>query len=158
MIIREAVQSELPDLSDLCLRSKAHWGYDTAFLEACREELTVKPDELVTTSIVVAEHGSRLAGIAQVSIENADADLLKLFVDPEHIGQGIGKALFQWAVREARRLGARRMTIEADPDAEGFYRRLGARVIGQAPSGSISGRFLPRLELPLDDQVSPRTI
>jgi hypothetical protein len=27
---------ELEALSDLCLRSKAVWGYDAAFLEACR--------------------------------------------------------------------------------------------------------------------------
>ena len=149
MIIREAAKSELPDLSDLCLRSKAYWGYDAAFLDACRQELTLKPDELDDTSIVVAEYGSRLAGIAQVSVENADCDLLKLFVDPEHIGRGFGKALFRWAVHEARRLGARRMTIEADPDALEFYRRLGARVIGRAPSGSSPGRFLPRLDYDL---------
>ena len=26
-------------LTALCMRSKAHWGYDAAFMHACREEL-----------------------------------------------------------------------------------------------------------------------
>ncbi len=37
------------------------------------------------------------------------------------------------------------MTIEADPDAAPFYRRLGARDTGLVPSGSIAGRWLPKL-------------
>ena len=41
------------------------------------------------------------------------------------------------------------MTIEADPDAAPFYRRIGARDVGTAPSGSIPGRELPLLELVL---------
>jgi hypothetical protein len=45
--------------------------------------------------------------------------------------------------------GAARMTIEADPDAAPFYRHLGARDIGLAPSGSIAGRVLPKLALDL---------
>jgi hypothetical protein len=42
-------------------------------------------------------------------------------------------------------MGARRVFIEADPDAAPFYRRMGARDAGLAPSGSIAGRMLPRL-------------
>jgi hypothetical protein len=41
------------------------------------------------------------------------------------------------------------MVIEADPDAVGFYRRLGAVDYGTAPSGSIPGRLIPRLKLRL---------
>ena len=151
MIIRPAAEHELPKLSNLCLRSKAHWGYDTEFLDACREELTLSPSELVATSVVVAESGTQLVGIAQVSVEGTDCDLLKLFVDPDHIGRGFGEALLKWAVQEGRRLGAQRMTIEADPEAEPFYRRMGAQTIGQVPSGSIPGRNLPLLAFQLTD-------
>jgi hypothetical protein len=41
------------------------------------------------------------------------------------------------------------MIIEADPDAAPFYRRLGARDAGLAPSGSIAGRMLPKLVVEL---------
>ncbi|MFM9861975.1 MAG: hypothetical protein ACKVRO_00070 [Micropepsaceae bacterium] len=57
--------------------------------------------------------------------------------------------LFTWVVDAARRLGSCTITIESDPGAAGFYRRMGARDAGLAPSGSIPGRFLPLLKLDL---------
>lgn len=41
------------------------------------------------------------------------------------------------------------MTIDADPGAADFYRRLGAIDDGVAASTVIPGRFLPRLKLDL---------
>ena len=41
---------------------------------------------------------------------------------------------------------ARAIGLDADPHAVGFYEHMGAKVIGEAPSGSIPGRMLPRME------------
>jgi GNAT superfamily N-acetyltransferase len=71
--------------------------------------------------------------------------LLKLFVEPEVLRKETGKALFTWATDIARRMGAHRMIIAVDPNAAPFYRRMGARDAGTAPSGSIPGRMLPKL-------------
>src|SRR3546814_14021028 len=38
--LRLAKSSECGSLSALALRSKAYWGYDSAFLQACRDDLT----------------------------------------------------------------------------------------------------------------------
>nr|WP_211354784.1 hypothetical protein [Stackebrandtia albiflava] len=38
---------------------------------------------------------------------------------------------------------------DADPGAEPFYRRMGAVRIGEAPSGSVPGRVLPRMTVRL---------
>jgi hypothetical protein len=38
------------------------------------------------------------------------------------------------------------MEIHSDPEAQGFYERMGARLIGKTPSGSIAGRLLPLLQ------------
>ena len=156
MRIRDARAAELPELSELCLRSKAVWGYDLAFIEACRAELTLRPEELETTGIAVAEDGRGIAGVVQVAIEGEQAELLKLFVDPARIGGGIGRMLFDWAVAAARRSGASRLVIESDPGAAAFYRRMGARDAGLAPSGSVPGRMLPRLSCDLRDSTPPR--
>jgi hypothetical protein len=51
------------------------------------------------------------------------------------------------AVDRARALGISRLLIDADPNADGFYARMGARRVGTVASGSIAGRELPRLEL-----------
>ena len=147
--LRTALRDELPDLSALCLRSKAVWGYDDAFLAACRTELTLRPDELQTTRIQVAERDAAVVGMVQVKVDGADADLLKLFVEPTLLGTGIGRLLLGWATTTASDLGAVRMMIEADPGAAPFYERMGARQDGFAPSRSIPGRMLPRLLLEL---------
>jgi GNAT superfamily N-acetyltransferase len=148
-VIRAPDVEELPALSELCMRSKAVWGYGADFMAACRTELTFVPGDLASSRIAVAARGESVLGVAQVRMAGRDADLQKLFVEPAALRGGVGKALFDWAIDAARELGASRLIIEADPDAAPFYRSLGARDIGLAPSGSIAGRMLPKLALDL---------
>ena len=149
LTIRAPTFDELSGLSDLCFRSKAVWGYDEKFMEACRGELSFRPRDLELTPIAVAELNGKSIGVAQIKVVEGEADLLKLFVEPSALRSGIGKALFAWAADVAKKLGATRLIIDADPDAAPFYRRMGAYDIGQAPSGSISGRVLPKLVMHL---------
>ena len=149
LTIRPPTIDELSGLSDLCFRSKAIWGYDEEFMEACRGELSLEPRDLELTSIAVAEHGGKPIGVAQLKVVDDEADLLKLFVDPNALRSGTGKALLAWATDVARKLGATRLTIESDPDAAPFYRRMGAYDVGQGPSGSVPGRMLPKLAMNL---------
>ena len=144
-VLRPPRVEELPALSALCLRSKAVWGYDRDFIEACRRELIIEPCDIRSSAIAVAEENGRLVGVAQMKVTGDEADLLKLFVEPTMLRAGVGTKLFHWAVSEAARMGAARMLIEADPDAAPFYRRMGARDCGLAASGSIPGRMLPKL-------------
>jgi GNAT superfamily N-acetyltransferase len=148
-VIRPPTIDELPALGDLCMRSKAVWGYDDKFMEACRAELSFDPLDLQMTVIAVAEECSNLIGVAQVRVADRQADLLKLFVEPGRLRSGIGKLLLAWAAGVARNMGATRLFIEADPDAAPFYRRMGAVDVGLAPSGSIPGRKLPKLAVDL---------
>ena len=149
LTIRSPTIDELSDLSDLCFRSKAAWGYDEEFMEACRSELSFEPRDLQLTPIAVAEHDGKPIGVAQVKVVDDEADLLKLFVEPSALRNGTGKALFAWATDVAKKMGATRLTIDADPDAAPFYRRMGAYDVGQAPSGSVPARMLPKLAMNL---------
>lgn len=148
-LIRAADIDELPALSGLCMRSKAVWGHDAAFLAACRAELSFHPDDLVSSRVAVAATADGILGVVQVRSAGSTADLAKLFVEPAAMRGGVGKALLAWAINAARAMEASVMTIEADPDAAPFYRRLGARDAGLVPSGSIPGRMLPKLVLEL---------
>jgi predicted N-acetyltransferase YhbS len=65
------------------------------------------------------------------------------------MGRGVGRALLRDAVDRARLAGARTLHIEADPYAEAFYLRFGARRVGEVPSGSLAGRMLPLLVVDL---------
>jgi GNAT superfamily N-acetyltransferase len=149
LTIRSPTLDELSALSDLCLRSKAVWGYDAAFIEACRRELSFDPRELDSTAIAVAEQDGTPVGVVQVKRAGDDADLLKLFIEPIALRGGVGRTLLAWAVEAATGMGAARLTIDSDPAAAPFYRRMGARDIGEAPSASIKGRMLPRLAIEL---------
>jgi len=149
LTIRTPTIDELPDLSDLCFRSKAVWGYDAAFMEACRAELSLEARDLHSTSIAVADDDGKPIGVAQVQVAGDEAVLLKLFVEPDALRTGVGRALLAWATDISKRMGATQLTIEADPDAAPFYRRMGAHNVGQAPSGSIPGRMLPKLAIDL---------
>lgn len=148
--LRPPTRQELSAISDLMFRSKAVWGYDQDFMEACRDELTLTHEQLDTSDICIAVDGDMLIGMAQVSIENGQADLAALFVDPDHKGTGAGRILFEWAVTSARKIcaenpGFSKMIIDADPFAAPFYRHMGAHDIGSTPSSAIPGRTLPQL-------------
>ena len=62
----------------------------------------------------------------------------------------MGRSLIAHAIAEARRRGAKRLTILSDPYAAGFYERNSARLIGHAPSDAIPGRSVPLYEVKLD--------
>jgi N-acetylglutamate synthase-like GNAT family acetyltransferase len=138
-------------LTELCLRSKALWGYDNEFMQACRGELTLTASTMRSSSswFQVAEIDGHVIGVAQVTVKGELAKLDKVFVEPTRLRSGAGKALFEWAANVARRAGTLTMVVEADPNAAGFYRRMGAIDDGTEPSGSIGGRLLPKLQLRL---------
>jgi GNAT superfamily N-acetyltransferase len=150
VVIRAAKPGEGQTLTALCVRSKAHWRYDAQFMKMSAVTLTVsEPDIAAGRVLVAADDGGAVLGVAAVFPEGETSDLDVLFVDPPAIGSGAGRALFDAAVALARRQGARRMTILADPNAAAFYERMGARFLRNAPSDAIPGRSLPFYEIDL---------
>ena len=150
--IRPASAGEARLLSDLALRSKAHWGYDADFLEACRAELTVSEDYIRGAPVFVLEEDGRVVGFYGLREQGTTLELLYLFVEPAAIGGGHGKRLWKHAVETASRLGFRQITIESDPYAEAFYLAMGARKVGEVSSTLRAGRRLPLLEFSLDPE------
>jgi GNAT superfamily N-acetyltransferase len=134
------------------VRSKAHWGYDDAFMKMSRASLTVSDVDIAAGRVLVAERQGLLFGVAKVE---ADGELGMLFVDSRALNRGVGRLLFDAAAALARRLGARRMTILADPNAAPFYARMGARFVSHAPSDAIPGRTLPLYEYDLTNKETP---
>ena len=147
--IRPAAPDEAGLLTALALRSKAHWGYDDAFMAACRDELTLADDEIVARRTHVAERAGRVLGFSTLEGAPPAGVVGMLFVEPEMIGQGVGGLLMRDLLGRARSLDFTTLTIDADPDAEPFYLAQGAVRVGTTPSGSIPGRVLPLLEIRL---------
>ena len=154
--IRTAKPGEGESLTALCMRSKAHWGYDAAFMRKCAAALLVSEASIAAGRVLVAtDDAGRTIGTVSVAEDGDAAELALMFVDPPAIGSGAGRTLFEAAVRLARRLGYRRMTILADPNAAPFYERMGARFVRNAPSDAIPGRTLPLYEYDLTAEGLP---
>lgn len=148
--IREARPDEAAMLSALAMRSKAHWGYDAEFLEACRADLTITPQEIAESVSLVCERKASVVGFSRVVLmDERTAELDSLFVDPSAIGTGAGKLLWERSVAAARDLGAQDLVLQSDPHAEGFYLSRGARRIGEVASALLPGRTLPLMHLDL---------
>lgn len=147
-LIRKATVEEAPLLSDLAFRSKAYWGYDDDFMEACRAELTLSPEKVLEHPTYVLEVGGKILGFYNLEhISGEEVELGYLFVEPRAIGNGYGGKLVQHARETARRLGYKFLTIQGDPNAGSFYENCGAKLVGNRPSASIAGRELPLFRL-----------
>ncbi len=147
--LRAARIDELAKLTELCLQSKAFWGYDEAFIHDCRNKLTFQPEDMERSQICVAEHNHTLLGVAQLLFTDEIAFLERLFVAPANLKTGIGKALFGWSINTAHRAGAKRLLIECDRHSAGFYQRMGAREEGSVESGAFPGQRVPRFNITL---------
>ncbi|MHB9146717.1 MAG: GNAT family N-acetyltransferase [Symbiobacteriia bacterium] len=147
--IRQARPSEAPRLSHLAFRSKAYWGYDDAFMNQCRDELSLSPAYIETNEVWVLEAGGQIAGFYAIAQRGQEASLDALFIEPASVRRGYGKALWQHAVQTAQQSGVHTLSIDSDPNAEAFYKAMGAVLVGQVPSGSIPGRLLPLLRFSL---------
>jgi GNAT superfamily N-acetyltransferase len=141
VFIRRPMQGEAYVLTSLVLRSKAYWGYSKEFLGSVERELTITEDYLKNAVAFIAESNCQPVGIVGLSLKRDELEFL--FIDPEHIGKGVGKILWDRFVLELHALDIRSFKILSDPGAESFYQKMGAKRIGMAMS---SVRMLPLLE------------
>lgn len=154
VVVRAGVPGDAGALSALALQSKAYWGYDEMFLEACQSELTLSAGD-AAEGVLVAEDDRHLLGFSRVTGWPPVGELNALFVDPPHIGTGVGRLLLRATIIAARHRGLEALEFDADPGAEPFYRSQGAVVVGRSPSGSVAGRVLPRMRLELVQRSDP---
>ena len=149
MLLRQAQLHEAEDLSNLCFQSKAYWGYGDAFMESCRQELTVTEAQISSDTVIVAQSQQELGGVAHLIVKGQKAMLDKLFIGPHFIGQGVGALLFEKIVDELKTLKEKSppsFQIISDPYAKGFYEKMGAHLIGTVLSDTWPDRDLPLFE------------
>jgi GNAT superfamily N-acetyltransferase len=152
MQIVRAKPEDAETLTEIAHTAKRHWGYPERWIESWRDILTMRPDFIAGNVAYSAIEAGRAVGFYLLTTEADGLHLDHLWIAPHAMGRGIGRALFEHAVGQARGLGHRILKIEADPNAEGFYARMGARRVGEAVT-EIEGqrRELPLLLYELDD-------
>lgn len=119
-------------------------------MAACAEELLVTKERIADPRFhyAVAFLENDIVGFCALEYQGGDCyELEALFVDPDHMGRGVGKRLTDYAVAHVRQKKGRSIVIQGDPNAEPFYLAIGATRVGERPSASIPGRILPLFEL-----------
>lgn len=143
--LRPARPEDAAVLTALAVRSKQSNGYDDAFMAACRAELTFVPNAPGQQAWLAEDGRGRVLGFFDVRLERRVAEVYALFVEPDAKRSGIGRLLWAKLEQVAAGLGAAAIGVDSDPAAVSFYLAMGAALAGEAPSGSIPGRLLPRL-------------
>ena len=146
MKIRKATIEDASTLTTIAHDAKRHWGYPEHWIKHWQDDLTISPDFVAANQVYVAERDNELLGFYALIVRQNKAELDHLWVAPAHIGTGVGKELFLHAMQSAARRNIPEVEILSDPNAEGFYRKMGAYRSGETVS-EIDGqpRSLPRL-------------
>lgn len=137
--IRSVAPDEGERLRKIAIAAKSYWGYD---LDRVREWAAMGDFSAAGLRqkdfYIAAVEGKAVAWAA--AIDRGEVWWLDdLWIEPEWMGQGIGSRLFRHAAEQGRRAGAARMEWEAEPNALGFYEKMGGRYLRESEAG-IWGR------------------
>ena len=145
--IRLARTAEAGRLTRIAHAAKAWWGYSPQDIERWRAELTFTPELISRWPTWVACVAGEVVGTAQLRTEPR-FELEACWVHPSAVGKGVGRQLVDRVMQATRLRGGGLLWIDADPNAEGFYLRLGAVRVGvtPAPVTADPGRVRPLLQ------------
>jgi len=149
-MIRPATSDEATALTQIALDAKRYWGYPEHWIKHWESDLTISPEFITGNQVFVFDTEGEIRGFYALCITEHAAELEHMWVAPQHIGTGIGKELFLDAMDRAAGLNVSEVELTADPNAAGFYERMGAKRIGESNS-TIDGkaRVLPRMKVDL---------
>lgn len=148
MKVRKASTEDHAQLTQLAHEAKRHWGYPEHWIDHWDDALTITPEYVEANPVFVAEEDNRILGFYAMVIRGDQAELDHMWVSPDHMGTGVGRALFVHAMSAAAGRNISEVEILSDPNAEGFYEKMGAYRSGESIS-EIDGqpRLLPRLTI-----------
>jgi len=147
MQIVRAKPEDAEALTQIAHAAKRHWDYPERWIEAWRDILTMRPEFIAANVAYCAFEEGRAVGFYVLTTEPDGLHLDHLWILPTAMRRGIGRALFEHAVDQARAAGFDLIRIEPDPNAEPFYQRMGAKRVGASLS-EVEGekRELPLME------------
>ena len=148
--IRQARPNEAETLTAIAHAAKRHWGYPEGWIDQWKSDLTLTPEFIANNEVFVALINNQVAGCCALVLTGSPAEIEHMWIRPEHMGSGVGRALFNYARRRAEKRTAHVLELSADPNAEGFYERMGTKRVGEV-TADMDGqsRVLPRMRLEL---------
>jgi ribosomal protein S18 acetylase RimI-like enzyme len=142
--------SDAGALTRIAQSAKRHWGYPEHWMELWKSQLTFDSEYFEANESWAAVVNGRPVAFYTLLDKDGMAWLENLWVLPEYMGNGIGRKLFQHGLKLARQRGYKLFQLEADPNAAGFYERMGMYKIAERKY-ELDGqpRILPIMEMKL---------
>jgi putative acetyltransferase len=102
--------------------------------------------------LLLVEHEGQLAGcVALHTLEPGVCEMKRLYLRPQFRGKGLGRAVAERIIAEARHIGYRRIRLDTvEPimkDAVAMYRKLGFKEVAPYRPNPIAGAIYMELEL-----------
>jgi GNAT superfamily N-acetyltransferase len=127
--IRDATPDDVNVLREIFRRSALSNEGDRSTLLANQDALEFSPPaETDGHSRVAVADGHRIVGFATPVVVRDIIELEDLFVDPDWMRRGVGRALIVDAMEVARQHGIQRIEVTANPHALAFYEKTGFAV------------------------------
>jgi N-acetylglutamate synthase-like GNAT family acetyltransferase len=148
--IRRANPEEADTLTEIAHAAKRHWNYPESWIRQWQTDLTITREFIATNEVFAATINGEIVGCCALVLTDSLAEIEHMWIRPEQMGSGVGRALFEHARARAVERGANALELSADPYAEGFYARMGAKRIAEIPA-DMGGepRVLPRMRIEL---------
>ncbi len=147
VVVLPADIADVAILKSIAIAAKAHWGYPQALLDAWAHSEIITADMILRDAVFGVHIDDVIVAWYRLRVEYDFAVLEDLWVLPAHMGRGLGRQLFQHAVEQAKQLGIPRIELDADPNAQAFYERMGCQKVGE--TRSEWGRMIPHMRLRL---------
>lgn len=147
MILRRAVPEDTPTLRAMMASSN---GYERPAARSMIFRYSAGwsvPDG--AHEIWLAQTIHAVQGFYALIPHGDDQELDLFFTANDSQGTGLGRRLFDHMAGRAKALGATRVVISSNPEAAGFYRRMGAVEVGVSPPGDGISWERPKFELAL---------
>jgi putative acetyltransferase len=145
--------AQIAQARELFLEYARSLGFDLCFQNFDRE-LAGLPGDYASPEgrLLLAECGGQLAAcVALHKLDSGVCEMKRLYLRREFRGRGLGRALAERIIAEARQIGYRRMRLDTVgpvmKDAVAMYRKLGFKEIAPYCANPIVGAMYMELEM-----------
>jgi GNAT superfamily N-acetyltransferase len=155
--IRKASVSDSPTLTCIAFEAKKTWNYPDHYFEIWKNELTISEEYIQSNMVYLIEFEGVTAGFYSLAVNPADQFFGEVFVEqgwwldhmfiiPQFQKLGIGSLFMKHLTSFCSEKRITLLRIFVDPNAAGFYEKMGAKKIRSSKS-SIPGREIPVYQL-----------
>jgi ribosomal protein S18 acetylase RimI-like enzyme len=153
LVIEPALSPEdVASVRGLFVEYRESLGVDLCF-QGFDQELAELPGDYVSPGgclLAAKDAGEVVACVALRRLDAQTCEMKRLYVLPSHRGLGLGRALAEAVIAEARRMGYQRMRLDTLPsmaEAAALYEGLGFREIEAYTVNPVPGARFLQLEL-----------